>query len=395
VSANGWKTFNPSGSHRVVVTKELPGDRWLDILATADVRVEYGTEARTLFPDEIAAAIGERCDGVIGQLTESWGDELFAALAEAGGSAYSNYAVGYDNVDVAAATRRGIPVGNTPGVLTGATAEMAAALTLAAARRIPEADVFMRSGGYQGWLPTPFLGELLARKTVGVIGAGRIGSAFAQTMVEGFTMHLVYFDIHRNSELEDRVREYSEFLVSRGEEPVTATRAHRVEEVLARADVISLHVLLDETTHHLINRERLGLMKPNAILVNTSRGPVVDEAALVAHCRTNSEFRAALDVFEDEPRMAPGLSALENVVVVPHGGQSRRTRSGFWNLSETTHRRPHRASSMPRNWDCQSSNSCQSFSTTMLDAGYWMINKPGHRLADESRGGRVDPVSRI
>ena len=145
---DGWKVFNPSGSRRVVVTKELPGNRWLDVLERADARVEYGLGTRILSPGEIAAVIGNSCDGAIGQLTESWGSELFSALSRAGASVYSNYAVGYDNVDVDAATARGIPVGNTPGVLTEATAEMAVALTLAAARRIPEADVWMRSGEF-------------------------------------------------------------------------------------------------------------------------------------------------------------------------------------------------------------------------------------------------------
>ena len=161
MAAKGWKVYNPSGKRRVVVTKELPGDRWLKILAQADVRVEYGTETRILKVSEIKAAIGNRCDGAIGQLTEAWGNTLFAALRKAGGTVYSNYAVGYNNVDVDAATKRGIPVGNTPGVLTETTAEMAVALTLSAARRVPEADVYMRGGSYEGWLPTLFLGELL------------------------------------------------------------------------------------------------------------------------------------------------------------------------------------------------------------------------------------------
>ena len=128
MAAKGWKVHNPKGKRRVVVTKELPGDRWLKILAKAGCRVEYGTETRILRTGEIKAAIGDRCDGAIGQLTEPWGDTLFGALAKAGGTAYSNYAVGFNNVDVAAATKRGIPVGNTPGVLTETTAEMAIAM---------------------------------------------------------------------------------------------------------------------------------------------------------------------------------------------------------------------------------------------------------------------------
>jgi hydroxypyruvate reductase 1 len=332
--AKGWKVFNPSGKRRVVVTKELPGDRWLQILAQAGARVEYGTETRILRVREIKAAIGDRCDGAIGQLTEDWGDALFAALQQAGGTAYSNYAVGYNNVDVDAATKRGIPVGNTPGVLTETTAEMAVALTLSAARRVPEADVFMRGGKYEGWLPTLFLGELLTRKTVGVIGAGRIGAAYAKMMVEGFKMDFIYYDIHQNRDLEKYFREYSKFLRTQGEAPVKVTRATTVEEVLKKADVVSLHLLLNETTHHLINAKRLRLMKHNAVLINAARGPVIDEEALVAHCKGNPDFKAGLDVFEDEPKMKPGLRKLKNVVIVPHTASATQwTRKGMATLA--------------------------------------------------------------
>jgi hydroxypyruvate reductase 1 len=329
-----WKVHNPNGSRRVVVTKELPGDRWLKILADADARIEYGTEIGILETGEIKAAIGDRCDGAIGQLTEVWGEPLFAALQDAGGAAYSNYAVGFNNVDLDAATDRGIPVGNTPGVLTETTAEMTVALTLSAARRVAEADSFMRRGEYEGWLPTLLLGQLLTRKTVGVIGTGRIGAAYARMMIEAFKMDLVYFDINQNADLERYIDDYSEFLETQGEKPISWTRATAVEEVLESADVVSLHPLLDATTHHLINADRLRLMKQNAILINASRGPVIDEAALVAHCTQNPEFKAGLDVFEHEPRMAKGLSQLKNVVIVPHiASATRWTREGMATLA--------------------------------------------------------------
>ena len=151
------ETHNESGSKRVVVTKELPGDRWLEILTAADCRIEIGTSTEILSVEEIADKIGDQCDGVIGQLTEKWGEELFTVLKNAGGKAYSNYAVGYNNVDVGIATKYGIPVGNTPGVLTETTAEMAISLTFSAARRVIEADAFMRAEKYHGWLPTLYL----------------------------------------------------------------------------------------------------------------------------------------------------------------------------------------------------------------------------------------------
>jgi hydroxypyruvate reductase 1 len=330
MTSHEWKTHNPDGGKRVVVTKDLPGDRWLRLLIRADCRVEICTSTDALSIAEIQAAIGSHCDAVIGQLTEAWGDTLFAALKAAGGRAYSNYAVGYNNVDVAAATRHGIPVGNTPGVLTETTAEMALALTFAAARRTGESERFLRAGKYQGWLPTLFLGKLLQGRTVGIVGAGRIGAAYGRMMVEGHKMHLKYYDLFPNPDLEAYIKDYGEFLKARGETPVSCGRSDTLEDLLKTADCVSLHTVLDKSTHHLINAHRLALMKPDAILINTSRGQIIDEAALVAHCRTHPDFRAGLDVFEDEPALKPGLNELENVVLVPHiGSATSWTREGM------------------------------------------------------------------
>ena len=329
-----WRKENPSGSRRVIVTKELPGDRWQNLLRLADCRIEICTSSRLLDAADIKAAIGDHCDGAIGQLTEEWGEDLFFALKSAGGRAYSNYAVGFNNVDLAAATRNGIPVGNTPGVLTETTAEMAVSLTFAAARRIGEAERFLRAGKFQGWLPTLLQGELLTRKTVGVIGAGRIGATYARMMVEGFKMNLIYYDLQENTALEEYVRAFSRFLESRNEAPVVCRRAESVDDLLRNADCVSLHTVLDDTTHHLINADRLAAMKDTAILLNTSRGPVIDEAALVVHCQNNPNFRAGLDVFEEEPGLSPGLASLENVVIVPHiASATRWTRQGMASLA--------------------------------------------------------------
>ena len=329
-----WRIENPSGSRRVIVTKELPGERWQNLLRLADCRIEICTSSRLLDAADIKAAIGDHCDGAIGQLTEEWGEDLFFALKSAGGRAYSNYAVGFNNVDLAAATRNGIPVGNTPGVLTETTAEMAVSLTFAAARRIGEAERFLRAGKFQGWLPTLLQGELLTRKTVGVIGAGRIGATYARMMVEGFKMNLIYYDLQENTALEEYVRAFSRFLESRNEAPVVCRRAESVDDLLRNADCVSLHTVLDDTTHHLINADRLAAMKDTAILLNTSRGPVIDEAALVVHCQNNPNFRAGLDVFEEEPGLSPGLASLENVVIVPHiASATRWTRQGMASLA--------------------------------------------------------------
>lgn len=325
-----WRVHNPSGRKRVIITKELPGVRWLEILTKADCAVEICTSTHVLQPDQIQDAIGYHCDGVIGQLTEDWDDRLLTALIAAHGKVYSNYAAGFDNVDVLAATRLKIPVGNTPGVLTEATAEMAVALTFAAARRVGESERFLRAGLFEGWLPTLFVGELLWGKTLGIIGSGRIGHAYARMMVEGHKMNLLYYDPSPNRALEEYVAAYGEFLRSQGRQPVSCRRAEHLEELLMEADVVSLHTVLDQTTHHLIDAERLSLMKDNAVLINTSRGSVIDETALVEHCRGHHSFRAGLDVFEEEPRLKTGLAALNNVVLVPHiGSATMWTRQGM------------------------------------------------------------------
>lgn len=325
-----WHTYNPNGKYRVIVTKTLPGSRWIDILTAAECRVDVCQEKSVLGNETIRAAMGHRCHGAIGQLTESWGESLFTALKAAGGTAYSNYAVGYNNVDLAAATRAGIPVGNTPGVLTETTAEMAVALTFAAARRIGEAERYMRAGRFENWLPDLFLGNLLTGRTLGVIGAGRIGSAYARMMVQGHGLSLIYHNLHGNPHLETFVARYSEFRASQGLPPVTCRRAKNLEDLLESADCVSIHTVLDDSTHHLIGAHTLGRMRANAILVNTSRGPVIDEAALVDHCRRHPDFRVGLDVFENEPDMAPGLAELDNVIVVPHiASATRWTREGM------------------------------------------------------------------
>ena len=329
-----WTIHNPDGDRRVIVTKTLPGQRWLDILIAAGCRVEVCDSDDVVSYDEIVERIGDSCDGAIGQLTEKWTPELFAVLAGAGGTAYSNYAVGYDNVNVPGATAAGIPVGNTPGVLTETTAEMAVALTFSAARRVVEADAFMRGGRYEGWLPTMYMGKRFHGGTVGIVGAGRIGSAYARMLVEGHKMNVVYFDLYPNEALESFVSDYSDFLEAHGEDGVTCTRVDSIEDLLAVSDVVSLHTALNETTRHLINAERLALMKDDAILVNSSRGPVIDEVALVAHCKAHPNFRAGLDVFEDEPAMKPGLADLDNVVIVPHiASATNWTREGMATLA--------------------------------------------------------------
>ncbi|HET7558428.1 MAG TPA: D-glycerate dehydrogenase, partial [Limnochordia bacterium] len=223
----------------------------------------------------------------------------------------SNYAVGYDNIDVPAATRRGIAVTNTPGVLTAATADLTWALILATTRRVVEADAFMRAGRYTSWDPLLLLGGDLAGRRLGIVGFGRIGQAVAQR-ARGFELEVVF--------------------TSRSPKPEAAARlgARQVEldELLASSDIVSLHCALTAETRHLIDARRIAMMKPSAYLINTARGPVVHEADLVAALRSDQIAGAGLDVYEAEPLMSPGLAELPNVVVVPHiGSATHETRT--------------------------------------------------------------------
>ncbi len=217
----------------------------------------------------------------------------------------ANYAVGYDNIDIQAATKHRIPVSNTPGVLTDATAEMAWALVFAVSRRIVEADTFTRAGKFNGWGPMLMLGQGITGKTLGVIGTGRIGTAFALKS-KGFKMNVLYHSIHHNTQLEQQLH------------------AQKVELniLLKKADIISVHVPLTKDTHHLIGEHELSLMKPHAILINTSRGPVIDEHALIKTLQNNKIFGAGLDVYEHEPDIPKELTQLNTVVLQPHAASA-------------------------------------------------------------------------
>jgi hydroxypyruvate reductase 1 len=192
----------------------------------------------------------------------------------------------------------------------------------------------MRAGAYHGWLPSMLLGSLLYRGTLGIVGAGRIGAAYARMLMEGHKMDLLYYDVRENKELEAYVAEYGAFLAARGEAAVTCRRANDLPELLGACNVVSVHAALTPETRHLIGAPELAAMKEDAVLVNASRGPLVDEAALVEHCRAHPRFRAGLDVYEREPAMAPGLAALDNVVLVPHlGSATTFTREGMATLA--------------------------------------------------------------
>ncbi|TKS61892.1 MAG: D-glycerate dehydrogenase [Nitrospira sp.] len=217
----------------------------------------------------------------------------------------ANYAVGYNNIDVAAARARGIVVTNTPDVLTDATADLTWALLLAVARRVVEADVWLRSGTWPGWAPTQMLGTDVTGKTLGIVGMGRIGQAVAQR-AQGFRMPVLYASRRSCSS-----------------QPGAPAWTHRsLHEVLKNSDFVSLHVSLTDATRHLIGPRELAMMKATSFLINTSRGAVTDEAALVSALQAGKIAGAGLDVYEQEPTVHAGLTALPNVVLLPHLGSA-------------------------------------------------------------------------
>jgi lactate dehydrogenase-like 2-hydroxyacid dehydrogenase len=194
-------------------------------------------------------------------------------------------------------------ISNTPGVLTETVAEYAFSALLAISHRIAEADKFTKAGKYEGWAPTLLLGTDASKKTLGIVGLGRIGSRVAYHAVKGFDMKVIYYDVNRNADFEEELgAEYKD----------------SVDDVMKEADFVSVHVPLLDSTKHLINKERLEMMKEGAYLINTSRGPVVDEKALVKHLKDKKIKGAFLDVLEEEPKLADGLAELDNVIVTPH-----------------------------------------------------------------------------
>jgi lactate dehydrogenase-like 2-hydroxyacid dehydrogenase len=294
---------------RVFVSRVIPDEGLAPIRAACDVSV-WEDELPPPRAELLAAVRG--CDGIVTLLTDRVDDELLDA-AGPGLKVVSNYAVGYDNIDVAAVTRRGIPAGNTPGVLTETTADLAFALLMAAARRLPEGDRYVRDGKWKTWGPLLLLGPDVHGATIGIVGFGRIGQAMARR-ARGFGMRVLYQDLHR--------------VDAATEAELGATYAP-LEAMLPQADFVSLHTNLTPETRGLIDAEKLSWMKPTAVLVNTSRGPVIDHAALAAALRSGQIFAAALDVTDPEPiPMDDPLVGLDNCLIVPPiASASRATRA--------------------------------------------------------------------
>lgn len=281
---------------KVYVTRQIPDDGMKLLYEKCDVTVN--PHDRVVTREELLQNVKGK-DALLCLLTERIDAEVFDANPHL--KIVANYAVGYNNIDVAEATTRGVPVSNTPGVLTDTTADFAWTLLMAVARRVAEGDKFTRAGSFVGWAPMLLLGQDVHHKTIGIVGFGRIGQAMAKR-ASGFDMRILYYDVNQMPEV---ARQYN-------------AEYREIDDLLRESDFVSLHVDLNEQTHHLIDERALGLMKPNAYLINSARGPVVDEAALVQALKANQIAGAGLDVFEEEPKLAEGLAELDNVVIAPH-----------------------------------------------------------------------------
>ena len=285
---------------RVYITRHIP-EVGIEMLKEAGHEVTVSQKDGVLEKEEFIAALKEKeYDAVLCLLTDRIDGKIFDAAPTV--KIFANYAVGFNNVDIEEAKRRDITITNTPGVLTETVAEYTFALILSLLHRIPEADSFTRSGKYKGWAPQLLLGVNLSGKTIGILGAGRIGQQVVR-YAQSFGASVIYNDIAQNKELEAEVG---------------AVFKKDIKDIFKEADVISVHVPLLESTHHLVSKEYIELMKETAYFVNTSRGALVDERALVEALRAKKIRGAALDVFENEPELTPGLIELKNVILTPH-----------------------------------------------------------------------------
>jgi glyoxylate reductase len=298
---------------KVYVTRQLPQSA-LDRL-DGEVEWDVNPHDRVLEREELLEAVKD-VDGLLCLLT----DDIDAELMDAADNLQivANYAVGYNNIDVDAANERGIVVTNTPGVLRETTADLTWSLLMSIARRVVEGDEFMRNGNYVGWAPMLLLGSDVYGKTLGIVGMGNIGQAVARRAI-GFEMDVLYSDVYELPPLAENL--------------INAEKVE-LDELLERSDYVSLHVPLMDETRHMIGKRELELIGEDGYLINASRGPVIDEVAMVEALKNGTIAGAALDVYEDEPEMKPGLADCKNTVLLPHlGSASKETRTKMANLA--------------------------------------------------------------
>jgi lactate dehydrogenase-like 2-hydroxyacid dehydrogenase len=298
-----------SAKPTVVVTRRLPEPVEKELAKGFDARLNL--EDRPLGPDGLREAL-KTADAMLCTVTDRLDAEVLSVEPRRA-RLLANFGVGFNHIDVDAAKARGLAVSNTPDVLTDATADLAMTLLLMVTRRAGEGERHLRSGAWTGWRPTHMLGTQVSGKTLGLVGMGRIARAVAKRAHQGFGMRIIFHDPFPPS---------AEVAASLGAEP-----RERLEQVLEEADFVSLHCPATPETRHLMNGERLARLKPGAFLINTARGDVVDEAALVAALRSGRLAGAGLDVYEREPQVSPELVAMENVVLLPHlGSATQETR---------------------------------------------------------------------
>jgi len=287
------------GMPKVFVTRKIP-EAGIKLMKDAGFEVEV-SDFDGVLPRETLLAKVKGVDAILSLLTDKMNQEILDATGPQL-KIVANYAVGYDNIDVKTLTERGVIVTNTPEVLTESVAEHTIALIFALAHRIVESDQYMRDGKYVGWAPMLFLGNDLVGKTLGLVGMGRIGGAVARRLCDGFQMKILYYDRARSEELEKQYKmEYVD-----------------LETLLKNSDFVSIHLPMTLETKHLIGEPQFKMMKKTAYLINTARGPIVDENALVAALKNGDIKAAGLDVYEQEPKMAEGLAQLPNTVLTPH-----------------------------------------------------------------------------
>lgn len=282
---------------KVLVTRRVPQE-CLDLLKP-HFELEHYNKGTAIPRQRLLKSVKDK-DGLLCLLTDKIDDELLAAAPKL--KVVSTFSVGYDHIVVPACKARGVTVTNTPGVLTESTADFTWALLMAAGRRVVEGDAYMRGGKYKGWDPLMLLGTDVAGKTLGVIGFGRIGQAVAKR-AGGFSMKVLYFDTRRAA--------------PEAEQALNA-KFVSFDELLRESDFVTVHAVLDEGTRHLLDDRAFGLMKRSAYLINAARGPIVDEKALVRALKSDKIRGAGLDVYEWEPKMAPGLASCKNAVLAPH-----------------------------------------------------------------------------
>lgn len=298
----------------IYITRKIP-EIGLKLIQKECGGYQINPHNRVLKKQELIKAVKDQ-DALLCLLTDKIDKEVILAAGPKL-KVISAYSAGYENIDLKTATDKRIVVTNTPGVLSIATAETAWALMLAAARKIVDGDLFMRKGKFKVWDPLLFLGQEISGKTLGIIGAGRIGTEFG-LMSKGFRMNVLYNSNKVNNLLEKEIN----------------AKKVSLKTLLKKSELISLHVPLNSKTYHLIGKKEFALMKPTAILINTARGPVVDENALVMALKNKKIFGAALDVYENEPELTLGLSQLPNVVLAAHiGSATTQTREAMARLA--------------------------------------------------------------